>query len=71
MELEDKAEVKTPVPVRKSKHKCYICGNEGFVYVGQEQYRCYREVCMYRDLRSVFCVEWWGKPLELEQQSEQ
>lgn len=27
--------------------------------------------CMFRDMRSVFCVEWGGKPLELEQQSEQ
>jgi hypothetical protein len=27
--------------------------------------------CMFRDLISVFWVEWWGKPLELEQQSEQ
>ena len=27
--------------------------------------------CMFRDMRSVFCLEWWGKPLELEQQSEQ
>jgi len=37
----------------KPKHLCYICGNEGFVPVGQGLYRCYREVCVYRDNKGL------------------
>jgi DNA-directed RNA polymerase specialized sigma24 family protein len=31
------------------KHTCYVCGNEGFVRVGPNLYRCYRDTCVYRD----------------------
>lgn len=37
----------------KFKHTCYICQNEGYEYVGQGLYRCYREVCIYRDTKGL------------------
>jgi len=38
---------------KKPIHICYICGNEGFVPVGQGLYRCYRDTCVYRDTRGL------------------
>lgn len=39
------------------KHTCYVCGNEGFIYVGQDHYRCYRDMCVYRDYKGLATEE--------------
>jgi hypothetical protein len=39
--------------VKRPDHLCYICGNEGFTPVRGGLYRCYREMCIYRDERGL------------------
>jgi len=31
---------------------CYICGNKAYVYVGEGNYRCYRDKCVHREKES-------------------
>jgi len=54
--VEGKTIYEGPV-TKKPQHLCYICGNEGFVSVGQGLYRCYRETCVYRDSKGLVTGE--------------